>query len=223
MDTNRQCWNQGHQRLRRALAGNDPQAALDLFLSLHAMVHSQKMSGANLWSFEDEVLHGVSEAQIRCIPPGGEHSIAWILFHIARIEDITINLLVAGTTQLFVRDGWKQKLRVNIPHSANRMDDRSIAALSAEIDIASLRAYRRSVGRRTRQIVRTLKPEQFQEKAKETRLQKVMDQGALLPEAIGILHYWSKRTIAGLLLMPPTRHNFLHLNEALRTRLRLQR
>jgi hypothetical protein len=50
-----------------------------------------------------------------------------------------------------------------------------------------------------------------------------MDEGALLPEAIGILQYWSKRTIAGLLLMPPTRHNFLHLNEALRIKLKLQR
>jgi hypothetical protein len=28
--------------------------------------------------------------------------------------------------------------------------------------------------------------------------------------------YWSRRTVAGLLLMPPTRHCFLHLNEALR-------
>ena len=57
----------------------------------------------------------------------------------------------------------------------------------------------------------------------EVRLRKVMEEGALLPEAIGVLNYWSKRTIAGLLLMPPTRHNFLHLNEALRLRQRLQR
>jgi hypothetical protein len=33
--------------------------------------------------------------------------------------------------------------------------------------------------------------------------------------------YWSKKTIAGLLLMPPTRHNFVHLNEAARIRQKL--
>jgi hypothetical protein len=33
---------------------------------------------------------------------------------------------------------------------------------------------------------------------------------------------WSRRTIAGLLLMPPTRHNFLHLNDALRIKQGLQ-
>jgi hypothetical protein len=32
---------------------------------------------------------------------------------------------------------------------------------------------------------------------------------------------WSKRTVAGLLPMPPTRHNFLHLNEALRIKQKL--
>jgi hypothetical protein len=31
---------------------------------------------------------------------------------------------------------------------------------------------------------------------------------------MGIVDYWGSRTIAGLLLMPPTRHNFTHLNEA---------
>ncbi len=103
------------------------------------------------------------------------------------------------------------------------MDDPSIAELSAKIDINAFLVYRQSVGRRTRQIVRKLRPEELDQRVSEVRLRKVMEEGALLPEAIGVLNYWSKRTIAGLLLMPPTRHNFLHLNEALRLRQRLQR
>jgi hypothetical protein len=221
MDSNRQHWNQGHQRLHRALAANDHKKATELFLDQHAMVHSGKMAKGKLWSFEDEVLNGTAEDQIRCIPPKSEHSIAWILFHLARIEDITMNMLVAGTPQLFVQDDWGDTLNVNIFHSANSMDDRGIATLSARVDIDTLRAYRQSVGRRTREIVRKLTPEELKQKPDPSRLQKIMDEGALLPEAIGILNYWSKRTIAGLLLMPPTRHNFLHLNEALRIKQRI--
>jgi hypothetical protein len=101
------------------------------------------------------------------------------------------------------------------------MDDRVIATLSPRVDIDALRAYRQSVGRRTREIVRKLKPEELKQKASASRFQRVMDEGALLPEAIGILNYWSKRTIAGLVLMPPTRHNFLDLNETLRIKLRI--
>jgi hypothetical protein len=222
MDHNRQHWNQGHQKLHRALASNDHlEKAFELFLDQHAMVHSAEMAKTRLWSFEDEVVDGMDEDQIRCIPPKSEHSIAWILFHIARIEDITMHLLVAGTLQLFIQDNWANKLNVNIIHSANSMNDQGIATLSAQLDIAALRAYRQAVGRGTREIVQKLKPEELKQKANPLRLQKVMDEGALLPEAIGILNYWSKRTIAGLLLMPPTRHNFLHLNEALRIKQRM--
>lgn len=222
MDTNRKRWNLGHQKPHRALAANDHKTATEIFLDQHAMVHSGEMTKTKLWSFEDEVLHGITEDQIRCIPPKSEHSIVWILFHIARIEDITMNMLVAGTPQLFLRENWAKKLNANILHSANSMDGNSIATLSARVNIAALQAYRQSVGRRTREIVRKLKPEELNQKANPSRLQKVMSEGALLPEAIGILNYWSKRTIAGLLLMPSTRHNFLHLHEALRIKQKVQ-
>jgi hypothetical protein len=223
MDSHRQQWNQGHQKLHRALSANDHQKAIELFLAQHARVHSRRMSDGNLWSFEDEVLDGLTEGHWRCIPHGHEHSIAWIIFHTARVEDITMNLLVAGTPQLFLQRDWAKKLNVDLLHSANSMDESSIAVLSTQVDIAALLVYRQSVGRRTREIVQKLKPAELKQKPDSSRLQKVMDEGALLPEAIGILGYWSKRTIAGLLLMPPTRHNFLHLNEALRLQQKLQR
>lgn len=222
MDTNHRFWNQEHQKLRRLLAAGDHEKAIKSFLAQHAMVHSAKMARMGLWSFEDEVLSDISEDQIRCIPPGGEHSIAWILFHLARIEDITMNMLVAGTPQLFQKENWARKLNAPIFHSANKMDGVEVAAMSAQIDIPALRAYRQSVARRTRQIVKKLKPEELRHRVAASRLQKVMDEGALLPEAIEVLNYWSKRTIAGLLLMPPTRHSFLHLNEALRIKRKLQ-
>jgi hypothetical protein len=98
-----------------------------------------------------------------------------------------------------------------------------VASLSNQVNLSALRHYRQSVGCRTREVVRQLKPEEFKQKVEAARLQKVMAEGALLPEAVGISNYWSKRTIAGLLLMPPTRHNFLHLNEALRIKQKLRR
>ena len=49
-----------------------------------------------------------------------------------------------------------------------------------------------------------------------TRIQTNADQSDVLPEASGVLEYWSRRTMAGLLLMPATHHNLTHLNEAVR-------
>lgn len=221
MDPNRKYWNNSHQKLKHALAAGDHEKAIKLFLGGHAMVHSAKMAKAGLWSFEDELLNDLTDDQLRIIPPGGEHSIAWILFHLARIEDITMNMLVAGTVQLFARDNWAEKLNVAIIHSANKMDAESVTKLSTGIDLVALKAYRNAVGRCTREIVKKLQAEDFKKKVDPNRLQKVMKEGAVTKEAMEIINYWGSRTIAGLLLMPPTRHSILHLNEALRIKKRL--
>lgn len=214
MDSNRKLWNARHQQLNRALAKRDRDTAIELFQCQHAMIHSSKLSRGNHYSFVDELLADMTEADIRQIPAGGEHSIAWILFHLARIEDITMNMLVAGTEQLFLRGGWDRKLNLSIRHSANKMDHASIAELSASIDIKSLISYRTAVGKRTLQIVRKLRADDFRHAVDPERIRKVIEEGAVTAEAMEIIRYWSKKTIAGLLLMPPTRHCILHLNEA---------
>jgi len=80
----------------------------------------------------------------------------------------------------------------------------------------ALQAYRLAVGRRTREIVKRLEPKELKQKVDPARLQQVMAEGAIVEAASGIADCWGRRTVAGLLLMPPTRHNFVHLNEALR-------
>jgi hypothetical protein len=216
MNPNRQQWNASHQKLKRALAKGDRDSATELFFSTHAMVHSAPMSKSRLWSFEDEVLYNLSDDQLRAIPPGEEHSLAWIMFHLTRCEDITMNMLVAGTPQLLLHDDWAKKLNVEIIHSANAMDVGSVAKFSECVNVKALKAYRITVGRRTRQVVKKLKAEDYQKTVDPLRAQKVMEEGAISPDAMEIMHYWAARTIAGLLLMPPTRHCFLHWNEGLK-------
>jgi hypothetical protein len=107
-------------------------------------------------------------------------------------------------------------MHVEIVHSANSMDDGSMAKLSAGVQVKALQAYRIAVGRRTRQVVKKLKAEDFPKTVDPLRIQQVMEADAVSKDALEIIHYWASRTIAGLLLMPPTRHCFLHLNEALK-------
>jgi len=223
MDPNRKFWNEQQQKLQRALTHpDDHQKAIGLFLEHHAMVHSEKMSQTGLCSFEDEVLDGLTEADIRNIPENEEHSIAWVIWHITRIEDVTMNFLVAGSPQLLNQENWLEKMKVNSHETGNALDTAGIADLSATIDIGALRAYRISVGNRTREIVKKLQPDDFKQKVLRTRLEQVMKEGAVVEATRWLTDYWGKKTIAGLLLMPPTRHNFIHLNEAARLKLKLR-
>ena len=219
MDSDRRLWSQQQKVLRYALERpGDHEKAIELFLDQHTMVHSATMSESDLWSFEDEVLQGMTEESIRHIPQNCDHSLAWIIWHLARIEDITMNLLVAGRPQILYQDHWLDRIKTTIQHAGNVMDEESVANLSAAVDLEPLMAYRRAVGRRTREIVAQLQPEQLRQQVEPSRLQQVRDEGAVAEAAGEIIQYWSRRTIAGLLLMPPTRHNFLHLNEARRVK-----
>jgi hypothetical protein len=211
-----QSLNKQQTELRRLLASpSQHDQAIALFLRYHAMLHSARVAPTESWSYEDTILNDMTEEQIRRIPPNCNHSIAWLLWHMTRCEDITMNLLVAGRPQVLQRDNWLERLRITVQDTGNAMSRAEITQFSAVIDIDALRAYRVAVGRRTREIVSQLGPEELQQKVAPGRLQQVWAEGALVEAARGIADYWGKRTKAGLLLMPATRHNIVHLNEAL--------
>jgi DinB superfamily len=219
LDPHHKAWNLGQQALRQALSrGEEHTKAIELFLVQHSMVHSAALAPFGLWSFPDEIWQGLSESAARCISPGGEHSIAWVFWHIARIEDVTINVLVAGRPQLLLKEVWLERLKVDVRHTGNAMPPQAVADLSAALDLEALRLYRLAVGRQTRQIVMQLPPAALKRKVEPARLQQLLDEGAVVDAAHGLIDYWGNLNLGGLLLMPPTRHNFVHLNEALKVK-----
>ena len=184
------------------------------------MLHSKDVSEGSFWSFEDAILDDLNEEQMRRIPPGCEHSIAWCIWHIARIEDVTMNVLVADEPQVMIQNNWNTRLKTRIHHTGNAMNREEVVKLSEELDFQALRNYRVAVGCKTREIVPRLESEHLKQKVDPVRLVKVKEIGVVQEAASGIVEYWSKRNIAGLLLMPATRHNLVHLNEALKLKRR---
>ena len=223
MDPNRKAWNERQQDLRAALGRKgDAAMARALFMQQHACVHAAAVGqGESAWSFADEVCAGLPEAAWRGQQDG--HSIAWLLWHSARIEDVTMNLLLADGAQVYSQQGWAARLGIAARDTGNAMPAEQVAQLSQQIDLAALCAYRDEVGRRTRAIVADTPAQQFGQPVAGERLERVTAEGALNSEAQAVLDYWGGLTYAGLLLMPPTRHNFIHLNEALRLRQKLLR
>ncbi len=214
MNINRLKWNEDQKRLRRLLSkADDLSSIFSVFLTQHAKVHAASVSGSVDWSYSDEVLANLEESSFRRFPLNGEHSIIWVIFHIARIEDITMNILLSGLPQIFSSQGWASKLGIDITHAGNDMTLPEIIQLSQKMDISALLSYRNAVGIQTRRIVQQLQLSDLKRKVEQARLQRVREEGALLETAEGVYAYWSGLTAAGLLLMPPTRHNFYHIHE----------
>ena len=221
---NNQAWNRQHAILRQLLMQEkDSGQAIPVFISHHETVHAAKLRAGAHWSCQDEVLSGLADEHMRAIPQGCPHSVAWKLWHIARIEDVTMNLLLAGSPQVLTRGGWLDKLEIACVTVGNEMDAQAIAALSRAINLKALLAYRLAVGRRTRSVVRRIPSAEWARPPAPERLQRIAQEGAVTDTTTWLLAYWGGHPSANLLLMPATRHGFVHLNEIRRMRSRLER
>lgn len=188
--------------------------AVRLTLELHSFVHSSETSNIGIRTLEDELWEGLDRRSFITMPTVKDVTIAWNLWHITRIEDLTVNILIAGARQVF--DDWQSKLKVDVKDTGNAMSDEEIIALSAGLDMAELRNYRKAVGVKTREILSGLKPGDMKVKVKKDRLNRILDEGGVL-DADGskwLLDFWGKKNTAGLIMMPVTRHQIVHLNDS---------
>ena len=219
----RHLWNEQHVILRRLLLkDHDYALALPVFFAHHGMVHAARLR-ANVWSFQDEVLEGLAPEQLRYCSPKIPHSAIWKLWHIARIEDVTMNLLLADSPQVLHSGGWLDRLEIDRMSVGNEMSDVEIAELSEAINVKELLAYRLAVGKRTRSLVRRLKADILWMPPAPDRLQRLFAEGAVIDRTTWLRDYWGGHPAANLLLMPASRHCLVHLNEIDRMRSKLQR
>lgn len=222
----RKTWNENHKILTDIiLKPNEHSNAVQLFLSQHALLHSSSI-GEETQTLEDIMLMNLDEVAFRMYPVSNPHtknSIAWHLWHITRIEDMTINILIANGQEVLYSNSWLKKMNIKFTHSGNDMSEHDIASISSDIDFNYLLAYRKAVGTRTREVVSSLRPGQFKEKIDPKRIERLFVENAVSPNSEWLANYWSKKTVAGLILMPATRHIFLHLNKCIRIKDKINR
>jgi hypothetical protein len=228
MDLNqRKRWNENHKKLTSLiLKPIEHKNTIDLFLHQHSLLHSSRISNPSLVTLEDELIKDINEETFRKYPvaaPDTKNSIVWHIWHITRIEDMTMNILVNNDEQVLYAGDWHKQLNVDYIHSGNGMTEDEVADLSSNIDIPSLLAYRMEVGRKTREIVTYVQPGEFKRKVEAGRIKILEDIGSVKKEASWLLEYWGNKSIAGLILMPATRHIFLHLNKSIRIKQRIQK
>lgn len=203
-----------HKELNRIIRKPDHvEEAKALFLEIHAGLHLSEVSGTG-HNEVDALLKDLTPEEFAIMPTAKDETIAWALWHIARIEDLTMNMLVARRAQIFDVK-WGEKLRVSITDTGNALTDDEIMKLSHSIDAVELLRYRNEVGKRTREIVGGLKAEDMKRKTDPEDLKKILDCGGVTAQAdsVWLLDFWGQKDVAGLLLMPPTRHVMLHLND----------
>lgn len=119
----RRAWNENHKRLTEIILKPDRhQEAVERFLPLHALLFSSVMSGSGGCTLEDAVWIDLEEAVLRRYPvqaPDTKNSMVWHIWHMTRVEDMTMNILVADGPQVLHSGNWQDHMnRYKSPGSA---------------------------------------------------------------------------------------------------------
>jgi hypothetical protein len=196
-----------------------------LFLADHARIHAAatstdaELAAAGGFTMQDDTLKRLQEADLRA-SPDGLCSIVWHVWHMTRIEDVVANSMLRGSPEILDRDGWLERLGVDVRLVGTGDSDEEVRGFSERVDVSALLSYRDAVGRETRAWVRDLDVATLDE------VPDLAPRLAATPPIVGeralwLLRFYTGKSGAFLLTFPITNHGFMHWAEARVTRSRL--
>lgn len=193
---------------------------VEFFCRQHATVHAAEVYPGQSPSIE-RWLGGLSETQLRRRPGTGVNSIAWLLWHMARVEDVAVNLVVQAGRQV-LDEGWAGRMKYERRDIGTGMTDEEVTQFSQTVDVSAVLAYRAAVGHRTREVVHRLGPEVWDEVVSADDLTRAAKDGAFRVDLSAVIaagkHPWQGQRRADQLGSSAIRHNMGHVGEAVTLR-----
>jgi len=163
----------------------------------------------------DDLLGKLAEGQVRGRPHPGVNTVAWLLWHTARIEDVGVNRFVLDRSQV-LDDGWLERLGVGRRDVGTGMRDAEVDELSARIALPALRGYWQAVTARTLAALETLRGSDLEALVPAERVRRVATaEGAVAPGAEWLTEFWAGgRSRGWMLAQTPFLHVYGHSFEA---------
>ena len=210
-------WNPKQKKLNELLQSNSTfDKALFVCIELHAQLHDL-FKNNNSPTIYQELLSLVNNENIKYRPVNNFSSISWNIWHITRIEDAVSNILINNSKQILSEE-ILNKINVNITDTGNAFTAADVDVFSESINLKELIKYRKKVGTNTVAILQKLTVLDRNRKPTQEQLHRLIQENVVTssPESIGLVDFWGKKTISGLLTMPITRHQIVHINDSFR-------
>ena len=179
--------------------------AVGFFLTRYGEVHKGLVDG---------LFGSLSEARLRARPHPGVNTVAWLLWHSARIEDVAVNRFLTERPQ--VLEEWIERLAVPRRDVGTGMSDPEVDELSARIDLHALRGYWGAVTARTLAAVEKLRGSDLEAPVPGERVRSVvLSEGVVAPGAEWLTEFWAEgRSRAWVLAQTALLHPYGHYYEA---------
>ena len=155
----------------------------------------------------------------------GYHSktLAYSIWHIFRIEDITAHEMIAQDEQVLFAGAFREAIRSPIITTGNELSGEEIAAFSAELDIRALYRYAREVMQSTDRMLKGLAFSELKRRFGGDMAEKLRRTGCVSDDesAAWLIDYWCGKDVLGLIRMPFSRHCIMHVEAMRRIKNRL--
>ena len=147
-------------------------------------------------------------------------NIAYSLWHIFRIEDITANTLIADREQVFFTGGYQRRINSPIITTGNELSGDEIAGFTKVLDIGALYEYISDVKQSTEDTLLGMDFDKLKTKIPTERREKLISLEVVSrsEDAFWLVDYWCGKDIRGLIQMPFSRHHIMHTEAMLRIR-----
>ena len=185
--------------------------ARDLLLEEHSAMHSPAVGG-NKASMAERTFAGLTDEQMRVRPREDLNSLAWIMWHIARAEDIMANVIVNGRNQV-LDEGWAPRLKIARPDFGIGMSKAEVAELSEAVDLAALKDYRDAVGLRTREILATYGPKDWEGEVEAAAAERAGALGCFGARTEALVKGMTGRPRRAVLSAIVVMHSAMHMGE----------
>ena len=209
-------WTIKQNNLKEFLSKKDTfDDGIKLLLYMHSILHDKKVHNKKEDTLYNKLWENLKKETCMIIT-NKETSILWDIWHITRIEDIVANTLIANTDEV-LNDKIQETLNIKIRDTGNAMNIKEIEIFNENMCIKALNEYRINVGKQTVKIIEGLKFSDMKRKPEKKQLEKVMKNGGLLEKEKSkwLLDFWGNKNVLGLIMMPITRHQTMHLNDCM--------
>ena len=217
-------WNEKQRNIKRLLPDQKCFSnGKNLLLEMHGLLHDKKVYRINAETFYDNLWDNLKEETCRIIS-NKETSILWNIWHITRIEDIISNIVIGNKETIFNKE-IQTKMNIKIKDTGNAMTYSDMELFSKNVNIKALKDYRVKVGKSTRKIIESLEYDDMKRKTSSEQIEKIKQNGAVVndPKSIWLLDFWGRKNVFGLIMMPITRHQMVHLNDSFRIKQKYNR
>ena len=207
-------WNPKQKKLNMLLSKEVTfNEGLSLCLSMHNELHDlQEPHDKTIYQ---TLIEDLTQETSVWRPENNFSSIAWNLYHITRIEDAVTTLLIEGGRQTYTKT-WQKKLGISFTDTGNAWTEKEIVQFNSSINLKALLEYRKDTGSRTQQILKSLDSSCIKRKPDAVQVKKILSEDLVTEheDSRWLMDFWGNKTIPGLLTMPLTRHQIVHINDS---------